>query len=254
MLSNAAERFRAWCIQSETGGALWRFRFAFTALWLTYDLADLIFHGTASILFGSDAHGLFTLQLLLIGAQFLVLANMGARLACFLCFTLRLAEAKFFFGLNDFYYYCAMMLLLSSVSLEGPGQPAKVWPRSALLAQMAWMYFATALLKLNPDWLSGGHLFVRQAYLAGGQGWPYPGFYTACCLNLGAASALAKLGVLAEFTMAILLTMKRWPRLTLALGFSIHLFAALALNVWFFGASMVLGTYFLLPRSSTEPT
>ncbi|MGZ3736955.1 MAG: hypothetical protein ACXVC0_18440, partial [Bdellovibrionota bacterium] len=194
MLSNAAYRLSSWFSRTESGGALWRFRFAFALLWLIYDLADLFFRGTASILFTADIRGLFALQLLLVGAQLLVITNMRARLACFLCFALRLAEAEYYFGLNDFYYYCVMMLLLSLVSLEGPEKPAKKWPRSALLAQMAWIYFATALLKLNPEWLSGGHLFVRQAYLAGVQGWPYPALYNACCINLGGASVLAKLG------------------------------------------------------------
>ena len=48
------------------------------------------------------------------------------------------------------------------------------WVRDALIVQFGWIYVATGVLKLNPDWLDGGQLFVRTQYLAISHGWPYP--------------------------------------------------------------------------------
>jgi len=254
VLSSVAETYRRWCCQTEAGLALFQFRFAFAAIWLCYDLADLVFRGTASILwvFPAKAWPLAGLQLLLIATQSLVLIGVKPRLACLLCFVLRLTEAEFFYSLNDFYYYAIVMLILSQVSIAGPNSPTRSWPRHILIAQLAWIYFATALLKLNPEWLSGGHLFVRQSYLDFVQHWPYPALYRTCCINLRAGALLARAGVTGELLMVFLLATRRWPRCTILLAISLHLFAALALNVWFFGASMVAQVAFLLwPRPGT---
>lgn len=238
MWSNVAE----WCTRKEESSALLRFRFWFALLWITYDLADVIFHGTADILWitASPDGPLRALQAALIGGQLCILIGISAPLACLACFVLRLVEAQFFLGLNDFYYYCVMILPLAFA------EEKRLWTRQFLLLQIAWIYFATATLKLNPDFISGGHLFVRQNYLAAIQNWPYPAWYRSHFLPLSGSAWLARLGLTLEFLLAALLLTRRWPRTAIVLAASIHLFAALALNVWFFGASMVLGVAFLI--------
>ena len=231
-----------WSKREDKNSALPLVRFWFAALWITYDLIDLFSHGTADILWTTDASDgpLRALQAALIVGQLCILLGISSSLACVACFLLRLAEARLFFGLNDFYYYCVIILPLAFAGEK------RAWTRKFLLAQLAWIYFATATLKLNSDWLSGGHLFVRQNYLAAIQGWPYPAWYRSWFLTLQGCSWLARIGVAAEFFLAALLVTRRWPRSTTALAISVHLFAALALNVWFFGASMALGVALLL--------
>jgi hypothetical protein len=211
-------------------------------VWITYDLCDVISHGTGDILWTTGAPGgpLRTLQVALIVGQLCILLGIASPLACVVCFFLRLAEAQFFFGLNDYYYYCVMILPLAFAGEK------RAWTRKFLLVQIAWIYFATATLKLNHEWLSGGHLYVRQNYLAAIQGWPYPAWYRTLFLSLRGCSWLAIFGVGAEFLLAALVLSRRFPRASKALALGVHLFAALALNVWFFGASMALGVILLV--------
>ncbi|NNN06766.1 MAG: hypothetical protein HKL90_12775 [Elusimicrobia bacterium] len=242
MFSTAAERFRAWTSAEVDGGGVRRFRIAFASIWLSYDVCDFLFKGTASCL----ALGITTphtlrlgaLQLALIAVEAGLLYGRRARLCAFSAFVLRAAEAYWFFPLNDFYYFSVVALILSQCRLE-PGAPESAWSRDTLLLQMAWIYFSTALLKTSRVWLSGGHLFVRHAYLLASRGWPYPAPYRALVSTLTGNAILASLGVLGEFTMAALLVLRGPRRATVALCVALHGFAALTLNVWFFGASVV---------------
>jgi hypothetical protein len=231
-----------WTVAEDKDSSLPRFRFWFAFVWITYDFFDLISHGTADILWTTSASDgpLRALQAALIVGQLCILLGISAPLACVVCFFLRLAEAQFYFGLNDYYYYCVMILPLTFAGEK------RLWTRKLLLLQIAWIYFATATLKLNQDWLSGGHLYVRQNYLAAIQGWPYPAWYRALFLSLSGCRWLAVLGVAAEFVLAGMVLSRRFPRACTALAVSVHLFAALALNVWFFGASMALGVALLV--------
>lgn len=231
-----------WCEREDPSPRLPRFRCWFALLWMCYDGADLLSRGTADILWITPQKvlPLIALQAALIGGQLCIVLGISAPLACLACFALRLAEAQFFFGLNDFYYYCVVILPLAFAGEK------RAWTRDFLVAQLAWIYFATATLKLNPDWLSGGHLYVRQNYLAAIQGWPYPAWYQSHFLSLPGAALLARLGVAGEFALAVLLATRRAPRFTAMLAIAVHGFAAAALNVWFFGASMVLGVIFLI--------
>jgi hypothetical protein len=108
------------------------------------------------------------------------------------------------------------------------------------------MYFATALLKTSSVWLSGGHLYVRHQYLSAAWPWPYPAPFRALVSTLAGNALLARAGLLGEFAMAALLFRRGPRRLALALALALHGYAALALNVWFFGASMVAMIAFLL--------
>jgi hypothetical protein len=254
--STAPERFARWTRAEISAGGVRRFRVAFAAIWLSYDVLDLCLRGTAMSQWMGGAElpvvGLVLLQLGLIGTELGLLLGRRARLCAFAAFALRAAEAYFYFRLNDFYYFAVVALILSQCRLEevGLGRPVGpelAWPRDLLLAQAAWMYFATALMKTSALWLSGGHLYVRHQYLSVAYGWPYPAFYREFVSTLAGNAFLARLGVIGEFALAALIIFRAPKRPTVALSIAIHLFAALALNVYFFGASMVAQVAFLLP-------
>jgi hypothetical protein len=256
LASTVPERFARWTRAEIPGGGMRRFRVAFAAIWLGYDVLDLCLRGTAINQWIGGANlpvvGLVLLQMGLILAELGLLLGRRARLCAFAAFALRAAEAYFYFRLNDFYYFAVVALILSQCRLEEsgvdrPAAPELAWPRDVLLAQAAWMYFATALMKTSALWLSGGHLYVRHQYLLAAFGWPYPTFYRTFVSTLAGNAFLARLGVLGEFALAALIALRAPKRPTIALCVAIHLFAALALNVYFFGASMIAQVAFLLP-------
>jgi hypothetical protein len=220
-----------------------RFRRAFALIWLTYDLLDLILGGTAATLDLPVGHRpplLTFCQLGLIGVQLgMALGRPTAPLFAVMAALLRAFELTIF-PFNDFYYYIVISLLLAV-----PGNPR--WRHDVLLVQTAWIYAATALLKVNADWLSGGHLFVRAGYLWNAGGWPHIGVFRACSESLACTGALAKGAIAGELLLAALLLVRRGRPLAIATAVAIHLFAALMLDVWFFGASMVAQVALLLP-------
>ena len=238
MASTVTERFERWTRAEMPAAAARRFRIAFASIWLAYDLLDLALHGTAMTqwIAGRPTAELTALQVLLIVSEAGLLAGFQARIFAFCAFVLRAAVAGFFFRLNDFFYFCVTALILSQFRFDGKEELK--WPRDVLLWQAAWIYFATAALKTSRVWLSGGHLFVRHGYLAA-LGWPYPAFYRSLTSSLSFNAALATLGVLGEFAMAALLLRRGPKRAAIALAVALHGFAALSLNVWFFGASMI---------------
>jgi len=253
--STVPERFRAWTAAEIPGGGVRAFRVAFAATWLVYDVLDLSLKGTAgSFSLGAvPPHPLWGLALLqcgLIAAELGLLIGRRARAFAFAAFVLRAAEACLYFHLNDFYYFSVVALILSQARLERAPARELAWPRDVLLAQTAWIYFATALLKTSRVWLSGGHLFVRHQYLLAAWPWPYPAPYRALVSTLSGNAVLAWMGVIGEFTLAALLAFRGPRRAAIALCVALHGYAALALNVWFFGPSMVAMVAFLLPGAS----
>ncbi len=215
---------------------------AFCAIWLAYDVLDVLTHGSEAITGAyasrSAARLLLGLQLGLVVCEAAGLAVRRYRLPLAGVAVLRTAEAVACFHLNDF-YACALTAAILAVD---------VWPRSILRWQTAWIYFATALLKLNTGWLSGGHLYVRHQYLAVVQHWPYPGFYRRWVDTLPGNAWLAWAGVALEFALTLLLACGARRRWTLPVAAGIHLFGALAMNVWFFGASMIAQVAFVSGR------
>lgn len=247
----AAERFARWTRAEIPGDGVRRFRIAFASIWLLYDVLDLCLKGTAINQWIGGARlpvaGLTALQLGLIAAEAGLLWGRRARPCAFAACVLRAAEAYFYFRLNDFYYFSVVALILSQCRLDRDGAREPAWTRDVLLLQAAWMYFATGLLKTSAAFLSGGHLYVRHQYLLTALNWPYPAFYRNFVSTLAGNALLARLGLLGEFSLAALIALRAPKRPTVALAIALHLFAAVALNVFFFGASMVAQLAFLLP-------
>jgi hypothetical protein len=117
------------------------------------------------------------------------------------------------------------------------------------LAQFAWVYLATGLLKLNPDWLGGGHLYVRTQYLWTSHGWPYPAPLEALLSSVAADAWLARIGASFELALGVVLAIRRPYWLAAGLVVAIHSFGTMLTNVWFFSASMIAGVLILLPRA-----
>lgn len=226
-----------------------RFVRFFGALWLAYDLLDVVVHGTESITGAYAwpvlAHALLGVQLALVAAELAVVLLPRPWLALGLLAVVRGIEVLVFFRLNDFVYCGVTAVVLTQLRPRDRGGDSPAWPRQVLRGQTAWIYFATAVLKLNQGFLSGGNLWVRHQYLATAQHWPYPGFYRRWVDTLSGNAALAWAGVAAELTLALLLAVGAPRRLTLPLAVGIHAFGALAMNVWFFGASMVAQVAFV---------
>ena len=230
------------------------FRRVFVLVWLLHDVINLVLNAEGR--WQPHPYWYFAAGSLLLMAQGAALVLARPHAAMLMCCLVRAGQA-YLFPLNDYQYYCITALILAYVP-EADEPPR--WQLNVLRAQTAWMYFATALLKLNPQWLSGGDLYVRQNYLLISRQWPFPAFYQAFISTLPGNAALAWLGVTGEFVLAAFLLCKflrpdagqrlAWAAASLAVG--IHVFAALSDNVWFFGASMICQVT-LLMAPGTRP-
>jgi hypothetical protein len=249
MPSAAADRFKAWVAADAPAAPVARFRVAFAAIWLVYDLLDLWTCGTARIddwLGTGSPPGLVALQAALIACELAVVVGAPARLvpgAMLVAAVLRAIEWNTYLRLNDFAYFAVTALILAHARAPSrePSRDAvgPRWPRDVLVWQAAWIYFATGLMKLNPTWLSGRHLYVRLEYLRTAFGWHYPEMAIRCADSLPCDAALAWCGVGAELLLAALLVLRPGRRLVAPLVVGIHTFGALATNVWFFGPSLI---------------
>ncbi len=258
MASTARERFTAWIARDEPAACLSRFRCAFALIWLCYDLCDLLWSGTAfcadwlGTLQHGAPHGLVALQLGLVACELGLLLGRAIVPCALGAVSLRAVEAFGYFGLNDFFYFvatCSYLVFCAPEPAAEPGGAPRVpaWVRAALVFQTGWIYVATATLKLNPAFLSGGHFLVRHAYLAQAH-WPYPSALLPLLRSLPFNRALSWLAVGGEMTLGLLLLLRRGRPLAIALALGIHGFAALAVNVWFFGASMIAQVVLLFPQ------
>jgi hypothetical protein len=239
---------------------------SFASIWLIYDLLDFWLGGTQKCLWSFGAPGpaaaISAAQVALIASEAALLTGRATGAIALVNFFARIVEV-YVFPLNDFCYAAISSLILTRCDCRAGGsREAPAWPRDVFLLQTAWIYAATALLKLNPFFLSGGDFFVRQNYLATALDWPYPAFYRTWIGTVSANALLAWAAVVAEAGLAGLLVAwwlrPRWrPRLrplALALVIGIHGFAAATANVFFFGASMVAQVYWLTypdPRTDT---
>jgi hypothetical protein len=175
---------------------------------------------------------------------------------------LRSRFAYCFTGENDFLYFIVTAFLLCAADADGPPlgkSRARVrkWPQDALLVQLAWIYLTSGVLKLNTAWLSGDILYVRIRYRAA-SGWPLAAWLERLVDHHAVSVALAVAAVAGELLLAALLFTRRRRREAIALAACIHAFAAVATDVWFFGASMVCQVWALFPAKAgltdTEPS
>jgi hypothetical protein len=257
-------------LDREVGAApLVAFRRSFAVIWLVYDGFDLLLSGTslcawwAPTTIAGAPLGLQLLQTALIVGEFLLWTGRRASLVALALCGLRLIEQFVYFGLNDFLYYIVTAAWLafaaptatptdSSEHTSSKRQSVPAWVRDGLLIQTGWIYLASATLKLNPAFLSGDHFWVRHAYMIHVLHWPYPAFLHDWLLSSPVNAVLAGLTVVSEALLGTLLCLRRGRPLALALALGIHGFAAIAMNVFFFGASLIAQVWCLFPRERAK--
>jgi hypothetical protein len=254
--STVLDRFGRWLDAEEDGRSLAVFRKVFAGLWLLYDTIDLAW-GTTERSLNWFPHPrdsrLVGLQIVLAVSGLMLVLGKHVWIFGWTAAVARATEALGFFPLNDFYFVSVVYLLLAH-STGGPfgsGRRPR-WVRDVLLAELAWIYLATAILKLNPDWLSGGHLFVRTQYLVRSDGWPYPAPIERGLSSIRVDAVLARVGVVLELGLAGVLIARRPYALGVILAIAIHAVGAVMTNVWFFSASMIAGVVLLLPHTSVS--
>jgi hypothetical protein len=250
-------RVARWMDAEDDDKRLAGFRRAFAGLWLLYDAMDLAW-GTTERSLSWFPHArdprLLVVQIVLLVCGAMLVAGKRIWLFGVLAAAARTTEAVAFFSLNDFYFGSVVYALLAH-SDGGPfasGRRPK-WVRTALLYEFAWVYLTTGLLKLNPDWLSGGHIFVRTQYLVRSQGWPFPEPIERALRSMAVDRALARLGATLEIALAGVLLVRRPYWLAVAMAVAIHVAGAALTNVWFFSATMIVGVALLLPRDPEHP-
>lgn len=257
------ERFERWLDTDDEGPALARFRRVFAAIWLAYDVVDLGWGMTERerVWFPHDRlPGLAMLQAILVLSGALLAAGRYVWVSGMVAALARGAEALVFFPLNDFFFASVVYLLLAhsdggpfAGAGMGPTRGHPRWVRDVLIVQLGWIYVATGVLKLNPDWLDGGQLFVRTQYLAVSHGWPYPAALERSLTSLSFDATLSKVGAASEIVLGVAMLARGpyWVAVGLAIG--VHAFGALITNVWFFPVSMAAGVVMLLRRGRPAP-
>jgi hypothetical protein len=223
----------------------------FAGIWVVYDVIDTLAGGVEHARDWMPHPPSFTLA-----ALHVILVVCGVQLVRDrrpFAYGLTAAGARFvetsLYGLNDFYFYALVMLLMAHGD-GGPFERGKrpLWVRHALLAQLGWIYFATGVLKLNADWLGGGQLLARTEYLRLAFDWPYPPFLRHALQSTGFCAVLSYMAVGAELLLAFVLSVRRPYWLGVLLVVSIHGFAMVMTNVWFFSVSNIVTVTLLLPR------
>jgi hypothetical protein len=250
---------RRWIDAPDPHGGVAAFRRAFAAIWLAYDVDDVVGAATERSCFWLPhprSSELVVLQLVLVACGLSLVRGRRVWVAGMVAAAARTAEALAFFSLNDFYFGSVMYLLLAHSDggpfARGPRPECPRWVRDVLLLQIAWVYAATAVLKLSPDWLDGGHLYVRTQYLAHGPGWPYPALLERALASTAVDAWLAKAAVAGELGLAVVAVARRPYWLGAALAVCIHGFGTLVTNVWFFSATMIAAMVLLVPRSQAH--
>jgi len=252
-VSLAIERISQWVGAEDADQSLATFRRVFAGVWLLYDAIDLVW-GTTERSLSWFPHArdwrLAALQVVLVASGLMLVVGKRIWMFGMAAAAARATEALEMFPLNDF-YFCSIVYALIAHSGGGPfaeGRRPK-WVHDALLVEFAWVYLATGVLKLNRDWLSGGHLFVRTQYLVQSQDWPFPLPVERALRSLPIDGVLATVGAALEILLSGVMFARRPYRLGVTLAVAIHGAGALITNVWFFSASMIAGVALLLPRA-----
>ena len=255
-----AESWRKWLDGDVPAKKLNQFRMVFALVWLSYDVCDILFDGTLTcrnLLQRLDpvASPARPLQCILIACELGMLSGRFPAVFCLAAAVLRFYQTTTYFWLNDFFYYGLTALLMAIAYFEGDRfsrSPTLVkgWIIDVMRVQLGFTYVATAVMKMNPSWLSGSHLHVRVAYLQKAFDWPYPDFFLRCMDNKPCASAHAWTAVILELLLGFAVARGQYPRLSLAMAVAIHGFAVFTTNVWFFGASIVAHVALLAGREA----
>lgn len=270
--SIALERFERWLDAQDDGLAVASFRRVFAAIWVVYDVIDLAWGMTerSRVWFPHDrSPGLLALQVVLVASGAMLGIGRYVWASGMVAAVARGTEAFLFFPLNDFFFASVIYLLLAH-SDGGPfaHEPSAHfadagarrqdrrrprWVRDALILQLGWIYLATGVLKMNPDWLDGGQLFVRTQYLATSHGWPYPAPLAQALASPAFDAKLSMIGAASEIALGALMFARGPYWVAALLAAAVHGFGALVTNVWFFPASMAAGVFLLLPRRPSRP-
>lgn len=256
----ASERWRVWHEANVSAKKLNTFRMVFALVWLTYDILDIVYDGTVisrNLLhrLGPASSHSYALQGMLVACEVGMLSGRFPAVFCLAAAVLRFYQSATYFGQNDFFYYALTALLLAIAYLDADRfsrSPTLVkgWIIDVMRVQLGFTYVATAIMKMNPSWLSGSHLHVRISYLHKAFDWPYPDFFLRCMENRPCASAHAWTAVILEVLLGFMVIAGRFPRWSLLLALGIHGFAVFTTNVWFFGASIVAHVAFLSGRDA----
>jgi len=238
------------------------FRRVFATIWVVYDVVDLGWGMTerSRVWFPHDRDPrLVALQVVLVASGAALALGRYVWVSGIIAAAARATEAFAFFSLNDFFFASVVYLLLAHA--EGgpfPGDNARSasrprWVKGALIVQFGWIYVATGVLKLNPDWLDGGQIFVRTQYLSISHGWPYPEALSRAFTSLAFDAKLSEVGAASEIALGVTMLARGPYWLAAALAIGIHAFGALITNVWFFPVSMAAGVLLLMPRAKARP-
>jgi hypothetical protein len=262
---SAVERFTRWVDAEDTGRRVDAFRVAFAAIWLVYDSLDLVL-GTTERSLDWFPHprdpGLVVVQVVLIATGVMLIWGRGVWAFGMTAAAARAVEGHVYFPLNDF-FLGSVFLLLVAHSTGGPFREGGAravdrrrpkWVHDALLAQLAFIYAATAILKMNPDWLGGGHLFVRTQYLRVNWNWPYPAWLEQGLAIPAFDALLSKLAIVLELGLSGVLLVRGPYWLGVALALAVHVFGAFITNVWFLSFTMVASVVLLLPPTPAAET
>jgi hypothetical protein len=255
--TTALDRFERWLDARDDSDAVATFRRVFAAIWVLYDVIDLGWGMTerSRMWFPHDRDPtLAALQAVLVASGVVLALGRYVWVSGMTAAVARTTEAFVYFPLNDFFFASVVYLLLAHSeggpfrALEEPARPR--WVRDVLIFQLGWIYVATGVLKLNPDWLDGGQLFVRTQYLATSHGWPYPQALSHAFASVAFDAKVSKVGAAGEILLGVTMLVRGPYWLAAALALAIHGFGALITNVWFFPASMAAGVLLLMPRAS----
>ncbi len=247
-----AGRFARWLDSQDDGVAVAMFRRVFAWIWVSYDAIDLawgITERSRNWFQHARSPGIVALQVTLVASG--VMLALGRRVwgSGMIAAGARAAEAFVFFSLNDFFFVSVVCVLLAH-SNGGPFERTRHprWIRDVLLVQFAWIYVATGVLKLNPDWLDGGSSSSGRSTCGAAPAGSYPGALEKAFLSTAFdARRLCQVGAALEITLGAVLFARRPYWLAAALALAIHGFGALVTNVWFFSASMIAGVLILPP-------
>ncbi len=256
--------FRQWTEREASIKPLHYFRILFGVIWLIYDLFDLSYGLSAKLswIFTMPLHQPMVTALLVV----LVICELGVVCGlwvtpCLWAAVVARALEAYYFPVNDYLYFCVTAVILTQINFNRDwSKPVRVWPRDVLLFQTAWIYAASAFLKMNPHYWSGGDLFVRLNYTAAVLPLPYFDFYRHWISEPFFSASLARFSIVMEFLIPLLLVVwflekKRSRILALFIFlavFGIHGFAMYGLNVYFFGLSLIAQVSCLLFHENSK--